>query len=66
MDGLRANVGQAVGVPVFAYRLIAPGTIAEKVLELHHSERALADAVIGADAGLVRGLTRQDLEHFLS
>jgi SNF2 family DNA or RNA helicase len=52
--------------PVFAYRLVAPGTIEEKVMQLQERKRAIADAVIRADAGLVRGLTREELEHLLS
>jgi hypothetical protein len=36
---------------VFAYRLIARGTIEEKVLALQESKRALADALIAADEG---------------
>jgi superfamily II DNA or RNA helicase len=52
--------------PVFAYRLIARGTVEEKILELQRSKRDLADAIINADNGLVRNLTREDLELLLS
>ncbi|MEZ5403710.1 MAG: DEAD/DEAH box helicase [Bryobacteraceae bacterium] len=51
---------------VFAYRLIAKDTVEEKVLELQRSKRDLADAIIGADNSLVRGLEREDLELLLS
>jgi len=49
-----------------ACRLIARGTVEEKVLELQIKKRALADAVITADNSLIRDLTREDLELLLS
>jgi superfamily II DNA or RNA helicase len=52
--------------PVFAYRLIARDTVEEKVLELQASKRALADAIIRADEGVLRELRREDLELLLS
>ncbi len=52
--------------PVFAYRLIAKGTVEEKVLQLQDSKRALADAIIGADNSLIRQIGRDDLELLLS
>ncbi len=51
---------------VFAYRLIARNTIEEKVLELQSRKRDLAEAIIGADQGLIRDLRREDLEQLLS
>jgi len=51
---------------VFAYRLIARDTIEEKVLELQSHKRELADAIVGADKGLIRDLRREDLEQLLS
>jgi hypothetical protein len=51
---------------VFAYRLIARGTVEEKVLELQRTKRELADAVITADNALIRDLGREDLELLLS
>jgi SNF2 family DNA or RNA helicase len=51
---------------VFAYRLIAKDTVEEKVLELQESKRALADAVLSADAVGLRHLEREDLELLLS
>ena len=50
---------------VFAYRLIARDTVEEKILELQHDKRALADAILGADGSLIRSLTREDLELLL-
>jgi superfamily II DNA or RNA helicase len=51
---------------VFACRLIAKGTVEEKVLELQQSKRNLADAIINADNSLIRTLGREDLELLLS
>lgn len=51
---------------VFAYRLIARGTVEEKVLELQKSKRDLADAIITADNSVMRNLSRDDLELLLS
>lgn len=58
------RIGQARHV--FAYRLLAPGTVEEKVAELQQSKRDLADAILRADAGLVRSLKAEDLEMLLS
>ncbi|MEP6915040.1 MAG: DEAD/DEAH box helicase [Acidobacteriota bacterium] len=51
---------------VFAYRLLARDTVEEKVAELQQSKRQLADAILSADAGLVRTLRAEDLEMLLS
>ncbi len=51
---------------VFAYRLIAKGTVEEKVLELQKSKRDLADAIINADNSVVGKLNAGDLEMLLS
>jgi superfamily II DNA or RNA helicase len=51
---------------VFAYRLIARGTVEEKVVELQNTKRDLADAIVGANEGLIRNLGREDLELLLS
>jgi len=50
---------------VFAYRLIARGTVEEKILELQRAKRDLADAIVGGDNGVIRTLTREDLEMLL-
>ena len=47
---------------VIAYRLIAKDTVEEKVAALQETKRELADAILAADAGLVRSLSREDLE----
>ena len=51
---------------VFAYRLIARDTVEEKVLELQRDKRELADAIITADASVLRDIKREDLELLLS
>ncbi|OFW07384.1 MAG: hypothetical protein A3H96_05265 [Acidobacteria bacterium RIFCSPLOWO2_02_FULL_67_36] len=58
------RIGQARHV--FAYRLLARDTVEEKVAELQQSKRDLADAILRADAGLVRSLRAEDLELLLS
>ena len=52
--------------PVFAFRLIARGTVEEKVLELQATKRQLADAIVRAESSLIRDLKREDLELLLS
>ena len=51
---------------VFAYRLLATNTVEDKIVELQQSKRDLADAIVRADAGLLRSLTSEDLEVLLS
>ena len=51
---------------VFAYRLLARDTVEEKVAELQQTKRGLADAILNADAGLIRSLKAEDLEMLLS
>ncbi len=51
---------------VFAYRLIARDTVEEKILELQQRKRRLADAIVSADASLLRNLTVEDLQLLLS
>jgi superfamily II DNA or RNA helicase len=58
------RIGQAR--PVFAYRLIARGTVEEKVLELQKTKRDLAAAIIGADNSMIRNLRSEDLALLLS
>jgi superfamily II DNA or RNA helicase len=51
---------------VFAYRVIAADTVEDKVLRLQESKRALADAVLSADGGGIKGLVKEDLDLLLS
>jgi superfamily II DNA or RNA helicase len=52
--------------PVFAYRLVARQTVEERILELQSRKRELADAILDAGGGGLRGLEREDLEHLLA
>jgi superfamily II DNA or RNA helicase len=58
------RIGQAK--PVFAYRLVAQDTVEERILELQAQKRALADAILDAGTGGLRGLEREDLDALLS
>ncbi|HEY8210594.1 MAG TPA: DEAD/DEAH box helicase [Myxococcaceae bacterium] len=46
--------------PVLVYRMIAQGTVEERILALQDKKRALFDAALGDAAGAA-GITRQDL-----
>jgi superfamily II DNA or RNA helicase len=46
--------------PVFVYRLVAQGTVEEKILSLQEQKRALFEAALG-DGGAANALTRDDL-----
>ncbi len=50
---------------VIAYRLVATGTIEEKILELQARKAALVRDVLG-EGGLARALTRDDLEYLFA
>jgi SNF2 family DNA or RNA helicase len=50
---------------VIATRLVAKGTVEEKILELQASKRALADAILGQDQGVLAGIGREELEMLL-
>ncbi len=47
---------------VFSYRLIARGTIEEKMTELQAQKRALFDQVIAADRTALKALSEEDLD----
>src|SRR5512143_1152743 len=51
---------------VIATRLVARDTIEEKILELQASKRALADAILGQDQGVLAGIGRAELEALLA
>ena len=51
---------------VMAYRLIARGTVEERVLELQAKKRHLAQAILSEDNAVLRDLTREDLEKLLA
>ncbi len=52
--------------PVFAYRLIARGTVEEKLVELQRAKRDLADAILDGEGQSLRDLTADDLRMLLS
>ena len=58
------RIGQTKMVVV--YRLIAKGTIEEKIQELQESKRALSEQVIQGDAGQLGGMSREDFMALLS
>lgn len=51
---------------VIAYKLIAKNTVEEKIIELQKQKREVADAIISADASLLKKLTAKDVEMLLS
>jgi superfamily II DNA or RNA helicase len=51
---------------VFAYKLLAAGTVEEKVAQLQEQKRELADALFGGGGAALTGLTREDLELLLA
>ena len=51
---------------VFADRLVARDTVEERILEPQKHKRALADAILAAGEGGLRGLRREDLDHLLT
>lgn len=47
--------------PVVSCRLIAAGTVEERILELQDAKRDLADAALGTEGGLLRALSAEEL-----
>jgi hypothetical protein len=52
--------------PVFVYKLIAKGTLEEKIQELQRRKGALADALLAPESGLAVPLDARDLQAILS
>ncbi len=52
--------------PVFVYRLICPGTVEEKILELQEDKRRLSKDVVSPEGGVLRDMTRDDLMELFS
>jgi SNF2 family DNA or RNA helicase len=50
---------------VFAYKLVARGTIEEKILQLQEKKRALFDSVISSDTASLKALNDEDIEFML-
>jgi SNF2 family DNA or RNA helicase len=51
---------------VTAYRLVAQGTIEEKILQLKAKKRELVASVLSEDAGGAKKLTKSDLEELFA
>jgi SNF2 family DNA or RNA helicase len=51
---------------VFVYKLIAQGTLEEKIQEMQKRKGALADAVLDPAAALAQGLDADDLQAIFS
>ncbi|MEB3245231.1 MAG: DEAD/DEAH box helicase [Vampirovibrionales bacterium] len=51
---------------VFVYRLIAKGTVEEKIMALKERKRDLVDSIIAADRSMGKFLTLEDLKEILS
>ena len=58
------RIGQTKVVVV--YRLIAKGTIEEKIQELQESKRALSEQVIQGDAGQLGAMSKEDFMSLLA
>jgi SNF2 family DNA or RNA helicase len=52
--------------PVFVYKLVVQGSIEERMLALQERKAALADGVLGHDAGDARKFSAEDLEGLLA
>ena len=51
---------------VIAIRLICPGTIEEKILELQQSKKDLAEDLVKTDAAVLKSLSKKDLLNLVS
>jgi superfamily II DNA or RNA helicase len=51
---------------VLAYKLIAQGSIEEKILQLQQIKKELFDNIISADSGTLKSLTEEDIDYILS
>lgn len=47
---------------VFAYKMICKDTVEERILKLQERKQLLADELIQEDSGVVKNLTREDIE----
>ena len=51
---------------VFAYRLIARGTVEEKILSLQAAKRQLVEGIIADDGNVMADMTAKDLDFLFS
>lgn len=52
--------------PVFVYKMVARGTVEEKILQLQERKRELVAQIIGDEGGVFKSLTREDVEVLFS
>jgi non-specific serine/threonine protein kinase len=52
--------------PVFVYRLVTRDSVEEKILQLQDRKRELVEQIIGAESGVFKSLTREDVEALFS
>jgi len=50
---------------VFAYRMIARGTVEEKIVELQQTKKDLAESILSEDKDFMKKLSKEDLEQLL-
>lgn len=50
---------------VIAYRMIAKGTVEEKILQLQKSKKDLAESIVSEDQDFMKKLTKEDLQMLL-
>lgn len=50
--------------PVFVYKIIARGTVEEKILQLQEKKRALVKNIIATEASFFKSLTQDDVKGF--
>jgi SNF2 family DNA or RNA helicase len=58
------RIGQSKVVSV--YRLIAKGTVEEKILQLSEKKRALVENVLSTEGSPLKGLTTKDIDELFS
>jgi SNF2 family DNA or RNA helicase len=58
------RIGQTKSV--FVYRLIAKGTVEEKIMKLKDRKRDLVDSIISADRSIGKSLSFEDLKEILT
>ncbi len=61
--GRAHRMGQAN--KVIAYRMIAKGTVEEKILDLQKTKKDLAESIVSEDGDFMKKLTKEDLEMLL-
>jgi SNF2 family DNA or RNA helicase len=58
------RIGQTKNV--FAYKMICKDTIEEKIIQLQHHKKQLAEELIAEDEGFVKSLTEDDIKYLFS